>query len=53
MPKLYKILFISFIIILSSCDRRQLIKVTAQDILDTAALEKGKRAVLINIWATW
>jgi hypothetical protein len=50
---IYKILFISFIFILSNCDRGQLDKVTAQDILDTAALEKGKRAVLVNVWATW
>lgn len=53
MPKLYKILFISFIIILVGCDRGYVVRVTAQDILDAAALEKGKRAVLINIWATW
>jgi hypothetical protein len=50
---IYKILFISFIFILSSCDRGQLVKVTAKDILDAAELEKGKRAVLINVWATW
>ena len=52
MIKLYKILFISFIFILS-CDRGILVRVTAQDVLEAAALEKGKRAVLINVWATW
>ncbi|MFL3027146.1 MAG: hypothetical protein ACJZ1O_02495 [Candidatus Neomarinimicrobiota bacterium] len=53
MSKFYKILFISFILILLGCDKRSLVKVTAKDILDAVALEKGKRAVLINVWATW
>jgi len=35
------------------CDRLNLEPATAQDVLATAQLEKGKRAVLINVWATW
>tara|TARA_B100000700_G_scaffold55473_1_gene59683 strand:- start:770 stop:928 length:159 start_codon:yes stop_codon:yes gene_type:complete len=50
--KFYKILFISFIFILS-CNKSNIVRVTAQDILEAAALEKGKKAVLINVWATW
>ena len=52
MIKFYKILFISFIFILS-CDKSNIVRVTAQDILEAASLEKGKKAVLINVWATW
>ncbi|MEE3195870.1 MAG: hypothetical protein VX260_02825 [Candidatus Neomarinimicrobiota bacterium] len=53
MFKLNKILFISFIFILIGCDKVYLVRVTAQDVLEVASLEKGKRAVLINVWATW
>ena len=53
MFKLNKILFINFIFILIGCDKGSLVRVTAQDVLEAAALEKGKRAVLINVWATW
>ena len=52
MIKFYKILFISFIFFLS-CDKSNIVRVTAQDLLEAAALEKGKKAVLINVWATW
>ena len=52
MIKFYKILFTCFIFILS-CDKSNIVRVTAQDILEAAALEKGKKAVLINVWATW
>jgi len=35
------------------CDRLDLERATAQDVLAAAQEEKGKRAVLINVWATW
>ena len=35
------------------CDRLNLERATAQDVLAAAQEEKGKRAVMINVWATW
>ena len=51
--KIYKILVVCFVLTFNGCDRNNLVRVTAQDVLDVAKFEKGKRAVLINVWATW
>ncbi|MEC7935436.1 MAG: hypothetical protein VX922_04515 [Candidatus Neomarinimicrobiota bacterium] len=51
--KLYKIVVVCFVLTFNACDRNNLVRVTANDVLDVAKFEKGKRAVLINVWATW
>ena len=50
--KLYKIVVVCFVLTFNACDRNNLVSVTAKDVLDIAKFEKGKRAVLINVWAT-
>ncbi len=44
---------VCFVLTFNACDRNNLVSVTAKDVLDIAKFEKGKRAVLINVWATW
>jgi len=44
---------VCFVLTFNACDRNNLVRVTANDVLDVAKFEKGKRAVLINVWATW
>ena len=43
---------VCFVLTFNACDRNNLVRVTAKDVLDVAKFEKGKRAVLINVWAT-
>jgi hypothetical protein len=50
--KLKNILILCLISFLA-CDNVKLNRASAQDILAAAQEEKGKKAVLINVWATW
>ena len=52
MIKLKNILILC-LVSLFACDNVKLIRASAQDILATVQEEKGKRAVMINVWATW
>ena len=36
-----------------SCDRTELIPVTAEDLIKKVYNFKGKKAVLVNVWALW
>ena len=49
--KFFVVIFLTFTVF--SCDKTQLFPVTSEVLLEKIASLKGKKAVLINIWALW
>lgn len=49
--KLFFVIFLTFFVF--SCEKTKLFPVTAEILLEKISSFKGKKAVLINIWALW
>ena len=45
--------YILFIFAVSGCDKTKLIPITSESLSEKISIFKGKKAVLVNIWALW